>query len=55
MWNVSGVTCQVSLVTCLLSYVTNANSHSHGPSPCLLPQYAQQDTAADLDIGPKIK
>ena len=31
----SGVRCHVSGVTCHLSYVTNANSHSHGPSPSI--------------------
>ena len=32
--NVSHVMHQVSHVTCHLSHDTNANSHSHGPSPC---------------------
>ena len=52
MCQVSGVTCRLLLVICHLSYVTNANSHSHGPSPRLFPHYAQQDAAADLDIDP---
>ena len=34
--NLSGVTCQVSRVACHLTPVTNANSHSHRPSPDLL-------------------
>ena len=41
--------CVVSPVTCHMSHVTNANMHSHIPSPCYLPKYAQQDVAADLD------
>ena len=36
-FQVSGVRRQVSGVTCHLPVVTNANSQSHGPSPCLLP------------------
>ena len=47
--HMSCVRCQVSGVRCHLSHVTNANTHSHGPSPCNLPQYAQQDAAADLE------
>ena len=39
-------------VTCHLLHVTNANNHSHWPSPCWLPQYAQQDAAADLNLDP---
>ena len=31
----------MSCVACHLSPVTNANSHSHRPSPCKLPPYAQ--------------
>ena len=50
--HMSCVMCHLSLVTCHLLHVTNANSH--GASPCYLPQYAQQDAAADLDIHPKI-
>ena len=47
---VSGVRCRVSPVSCHLSHVTNANSHINGPSLCKLPQYPQQDVAADLDL-----
>ena len=41
--------CHVLCVTCHLSHVINANSHSHKPSPWKLPQYAQQNAAAHLD------
>ena len=44
--------CHVSCVACHLSHIPNANSHSHRPSPCLLPQYALQDAAVDLDLYP---
>ena len=47
---VSGVRCRVSPVSWHLSHVTNANSHINGPSLCKLPQYPQQDAAADLDL-----
>ena len=40
------------VVACYLSHVTNAKNHSHRPLPCQLPQYAQQDTGADLDLHP---
>ena len=46
----SGITYHVSHVSCQLSHVNNANSHSHGPSHCQLPEYAEQDVAADLDL-----
>ena len=49
---VSGSKSHVPRVTCHLSPVTNADSNSHGPCPCLLPQYAQQDYSADLDLDP---
>ena len=32
-YQVTGVSCQVSLVTRHLLHVTNANSHNHGPLP----------------------
>ena len=47
MGQVLGVRCQVpdvrfnvSRVTCHLSHA-NANSHSNGPTPSLVPRYAQ--------------
>ena len=43
MCHISFVRCQVMRVTRHLSHFTNANSHSHRPSPCYLPHYAQQD------------
>ena len=52
MRHMSGVRCHVLLVTCHMSHITNAKSQSHGPSPCWLPHYAQQDAAADLDLDP---
>ena len=47
----SGVMCHVLRVTCHLS---PANNHSQGPIPCKLPQYEQQDAAADLDLDPSV-
>ena len=44
---VSGVICHLLRVTYHQSHVINANSHSHGPSPYSLPEYA-----ADLDLDP---
>ena len=35
--HMSCVTCHMLRVTCHMSFVTNANSHSHSPSPCKLP------------------
>ena len=37
MCQLSDLNCHMSYVTSHLSPVTNANSHSHTPSPCLLP------------------
>ena len=47
--HVSGVRCHFSMVRCHLSHVTNANSHSHGPSRFCIPYYAQYGDAADHD------
>ena len=51
--HVSGVRYHVSGVTCHLSHVTNPTAKATN-LPCYLPQYAQQDSAADLDLEPKI-
>ena len=45
---VSRVTCCALHVNCHLSHVNNINRH--GPSPCQLPHYAQQNAATDLDL-----
>ena len=50
-YQVPGVRCLVSHITCHQLLVTT-NSHSHGPSPTLLPHYAHQDAPADLDLDP---
>ena len=55
MYHMSHVMCHISLVGCNWCHMSLMPEATFtDPPPALLPKYAQQDAAADLDLDPKI-